>query len=115
MDFLKKAQGMMGENSGNNQTAQQAGAAGEQAQMGGQGQMGAQGQAMGNNQNEDYGDKGSFYSLLNTLYAFRQKGFTDAEKTGLDFIQKKTGHTLGRDTNEKITDGARGLFEKATG
>ncbi|PMD14711.1 hypothetical protein NA56DRAFT_710605 [Hyaloscypha hepaticicola] len=91
MDFLKKAQGMMGENSGNNQAAQQAGATGEQAQMGGQGQMGAQGQAMGNNQNEDYGDK------------------------GLDFIQKKTGHTLGRDTNEKITDGARGLFEKATG
>jgi hypothetical protein len=34
---------------------------------------------------------------------------------GLDFIEKKTGHTMGRDTNEKITDGARGLFEKATG
>ncbi|PMD67690.1 uncharacterized protein K444DRAFT_606590 [Hyaloscypha bicolor E] len=46
---------------------------------------------MGNNQNEDYGDK------------------------GLDFLEKKTGHTMSRDTNEKITDGARGLFEKATG
>lgn len=34
---------------------------------------------------------------------------------GLDFVQKKTGHTMGRDTNEKITDGARGLYEKATG
>jgi hypothetical protein len=34
---------------------------------------------------------------------------------GLDFIEKKTGHTMGRDTNEKITDGARGLYEKATG
>ena len=58
MDFLKKAQNMMGENSGNNQAAQQASATGEQGQMGGQGQMGAQGQAMGNSQNEDYGDKG---------------------------------------------------------
>jgi hypothetical protein len=66
MDFLKKAQGMMGENSGNNQAAQQGGATGEQAPMGGQGQMG-QGQTMGNNQNEDYGDKGSFSSLLNPL------------------------------------------------
>ena len=115
MDFLKKAQGMMGENSGNNQAAQQGGATGEQAPMGGQGQMGAQGQAMGNNQNEDYGDKGSFFSLLDPLCAFREKGFADAERTGLDFIEKKTGHSMGRDTNEKITDGARGLFEKATG
>jgi hypothetical protein len=36
-------------------------------------------------------------------------------RAGLDFIEKKTGHTMGRDTNEKITDGARGLYEKATG
>ncbi|RDW84831.1 hypothetical protein BP6252_02421 [Coleophoma cylindrospora] len=43
------------------------------------------------NTNEDYGDK------------------------GLDFLEKKTGHTMGRDTNEKITDGARNLYEKATG
>lgn len=34
---------------------------------------------------------------------------------GLDFLEKKSGHTMGRDTNEKITDGARGLYEKATG
>jgi hypothetical protein len=34
---------------------------------------------------------------------------------GLDFIEKKTGHTMGRDTNEKITDGVRGMYEKATG
>jgi len=45
----------------------------------------------GSNQNEDYGDK------------------------ALDFIEKKTGHTLGRDTNEKITDGVRNQFEKMTG
>ncbi|KAF5337683.1 hypothetical protein D9757_014270 [Collybiopsis confluens] len=43
------------------------------------------------NQNEDYGDK------------------------ALDFIEKKTGHVLGRGTNEKITDGIRTQFEKATG
>jgi len=44
-------------------------------------------------------------------------GWVKANKrtTGLDFIEKKTGHTMGRDTNEKITDGARGLYEKATG
>jgi len=34
---------------------------------------------------------------------------------GLDFLEKKTGHTLGRDQNERITDGARGLYEKETG
>ena len=33
----------------------------------------------------------------------------------LDFIEKKTGHTMGRDTNEKVTDGARGFYEKQTG
>jgi len=73
MDFLNKAKESLGSN--NNQ--QQGGAAPVQGQ--------------GNNQNEDYGDK------------------------GLDFVEKKSGHTLGRDTNEKITDGARGMYEKATG
>lgn len=33
----------------------------------------------------------------------------------LDFIEKKSGHTFTRDQNEKITDGARGLYEKQTG
>ncbi|KUJ21494.1 uncharacterized protein LY89DRAFT_681985, partial [Mollisia scopiformis] len=42
-------------------------------------------------------------------------GQEDYGDKGLDFIEKKTGHTMGRDTNEKITDGARGLYEKATG
>ncbi|KAJ3768380.1 hypothetical protein FB446DRAFT_279280 [Lentinula raphanica] len=45
----------------------------------------------GSNQQEDYGDK------------------------ALDFIEKKTGHTLNRDTNEKITDGLRNQYEKMTG
>jgi len=61
-------------------------------QAGGQQPQGAGGApAQNNTGNEDYGDK------------------------GLDFIEKKSGHTMGRDTNEKITDGARGLYEKATG
>ncbi|KAJ3972219.1 hypothetical protein EV361DRAFT_798508 [Lentinula raphanica] len=47
--------------------------------------------ASGSNQQEDYGDK------------------------ALDFIEKKTGHTLNRDTNEKITDGLRNQYEKMTG
>ncbi|CZR70077.1 uncharacterized protein PAC_19978 [Phialocephala subalpina] len=42
-------------------------------------------------------------------------GQEDYGDKGLDFIEKKTGHTMGRNTNEKITDGARGLYEKATG
>ncbi|TVY86598.1 hypothetical protein LAWI1_G005343 [Lachnellula willkommii] len=53
-------------------------------------QQPAQGQT-GNASQEDYGDK------------------------GLDFVEKKSGHTMGRDTNEKITDGARNAYEKATG
>jgi len=47
--------------------------------------------ASANNSNEDYGDK------------------------GLDFLEKKTGHTFSRDQNEKITDGARDMFEEMTG
>jgi hypothetical protein len=30
-------------------------------------------------------------------------------------LAKKTGHQVDRNTGEKVTDGARGLFEKATG
>lgn len=32
-----------------------------------------------------------------------------------DALAKKTGHNINPSTSEKITDGARGLFEKATG
>jgi len=42
-------------------------------------------------------------------------GQEDYGDKGLDFIEKKTGHQMGRNTNEKITDGARGMYEKATG
>ncbi|CAK7199850.1 hypothetical protein SEUCBS139899_002536 [Sporothrix eucalyptigena] len=42
-------------------------------------------------QKEDYGDK------------------------AFDFIAKKTGHNVDRNTSEKITDGARTAFEKLTG
>jgi len=42
-------------------------------------------------------------------------GSEDYGDKGLDFLEKKTGYTQSRDTNEKITDGARGLYEKATG
>ncbi|CAG8961318.1 hypothetical protein HYFRA_00013779 [Hymenoscyphus fraxineus] len=52
---------------------------------------GVQEQAQGQAQTDDYGDK------------------------GLAFAEKQSGHSLGRETNEKITDGARGLYEKATG
>jgi hypothetical protein len=32
-----------------------------------------------------------------------------------DALSKKSGHNINPSTSEKITDGARGLFEKATG
>jgi hypothetical protein len=32
-----------------------------------------------------------------------------------DAVAKKSGHNVDAGTSEKITDGARGLFEKATG
>jgi hypothetical protein len=35
--------------------------------------------------------------------------------SAFDFVAKKSGHSVDRNTSEKITDGARGLFEKATG
>lgn len=34
---------------------------------------------------------------------------------GLDAVQKKFGMQQSRETNERITDGARGLYEKQTG
>jgi len=95
MDFLKEGEQFLGNQGGQGQNQQNQGGAQNQNQSGNdqnqnQNQGGAQNNAASSSQ-EDYGDK------------------------GLDFIEKKTGHTLGRDTNEKITDGARGLFEKATG
>lgn len=33
----------------------------------------------------------------------------------LNFVEQKTGHKLDPNTNEKITDGARGVYEKTTG
>lgn len=35
--------------------------------------------------------------------------------TAFDFISKKTGYKIDPNTSEKITDGARGLYEKQTG
>ncbi|KAG9241434.1 hypothetical protein BJ878DRAFT_520761 [Calycina marina] len=32
-----------------------------------------------------------------------------------DFVSKKSGHDFAPGTDEKITDGARGMYEKATG
>lgn len=43
------------------------------------------------------------------------QGQQDYGDKGLDFLEKKTGHQMGGATNEKITDGARGMYEKATG
>ncbi|KAH7393983.1 hypothetical protein DE146DRAFT_113613 [Phaeosphaeria sp. MPI-PUGE-AT-0046c] len=48
-------------------------------------------------------------------------GKEDYVDKGLDSVEKKFGGSMGQDTqknravNEKITDGARNMFEKATG
>ncbi|EIM87090.1 uncharacterized protein STEHIDRAFT_156080 [Stereum hirsutum FP-91666 SS1] len=39
----------------------------------------------------------------------------DYADKGLDAFEKKEGIPQNRNLNEKVTDGARGLFEKATG
>lgn len=41
-----------------------------------------------------------------------QKDYGDK---AFDFLSKKTGHTFNAETSEKITDGARTVFEKVTG
>jgi hypothetical protein len=40
---------------------------------------------------------------------------TSSTFTAFDFVAKKSGHNMDRNTSEKITDGARGMFEKVTG
>jgi len=42
-------------------------------------------------------------------------GTEDYGDKGLDFIEKKSGHTFSRDQNEKVTDGARSAYEKFSG
>jgi hypothetical protein len=48
----------------------------------------------------------------NTQTGGQQEDYGDK---AFDFAAKKSGHNVDRNTSEKITDGARGLFEKATG
>lgn len=74
-------------------------------------------QQAGGAQKEDYLDKGEFpirtYPLPFT--ATDRQTLTPAVRTAFDMGSKKAGHPMDRNTSEKITDGARGLYEKATG
>jgi len=47
--------------------------------------------------------------------ASSSSGQEDYVDKALDFAEQKTGHTMDRNTNEKITDNARNLYEKGTG
>lgn len=40
---------------------------------------------------------------------------TKTEPTAAGFLAKKSGHNMDAKTTEKVTDGARGLYEKFTG
>lgn len=42
-------------------------------------------------------------------------GKEDYADKGLDQIEKRAGMTQSRETNEKITDAGRGMYEKSTG
>jgi hypothetical protein len=42
-------------------------------------------------------------------------GHNDVGDKVFDAVGKQSGHNINPSTSEKITDGARGLFEKATG
>ncbi|ESZ93580.1 hypothetical protein SBOR_6009 [Sclerotinia borealis F-4128] len=61
------------------------------------------------------GNTGTTSNTTTNTAAGGAGGKEDYGDKGLDFIEKKTGHTLTREQNEKITDGARGLYEKQTG
>jgi hypothetical protein len=65
-------------------------------------------------QTQDYGDKGESQTLLSDR---RGDAWMDGANVGVafDFISKKAGHDLNPETDEKVTDGARGLYEKFSG
>ncbi|CRJ81845.1 hypothetical protein BN1723_014217 [Verticillium longisporum] len=88
MDFLKKAAESISSSSNNNNNNN------NQQQQGNNNNNNASGstqQPQQQQQTDDYGDK-AFAALA-----------------------AKTGYSLGRDTQEKITDAGRGAFEKASG
>ncbi|KAG6101656.1 hypothetical protein E4U30_001549 [Claviceps sp. LM220 group G6] len=91
MDFLKKAAAAASSgsssNTTNNAAEQPPQQQPEQQQQGGD----AQAPAQSSGEKQDYGDK------------------------AFDMINKKAGLNLGRDAQEKITDGARSAYEKYSG
>ncbi|KAJ7200159.1 hypothetical protein GGX14DRAFT_660675 [Mycena pura] len=52
---------------------------------------------------------------MNSSGGMGNSGQEDYVDKGLDALERKEGIPDNRATNEKITDGARNLFEKATG
>jgi hypothetical protein len=103
MDFFKKGQDLLKKSSGSKPAEQKP--AGEQDK-------------------QDYGDKGE--SIPFTLLIFFSVHFSSSHKptdprltscshTAAGFIGKQTGHKMDPKTTEKVTDGARGLYEKFTG
>lgn len=62
-------------------------------------------------QNDDYLDKGEWLIVLCTIGIFDWYASVSAFAAGA----KKSGYNLDRNTQEKITDGAREAYEKATG
>lgn len=64
-------------------------------------------------QKEDYLDKGK--PILPYPRSLPPKKTNKSGHSAFDMGAKKAGHPMDRNTSEKITDGAREAFEKATG
>ena len=68
---------------------------------------------------QDYVDKGKSLSKETLSMWPRAKSRfvirTNLDVAAWDSVSKKAGHDFDRSTDEKITDGARSAFEKATG
>lgn len=69
----------------------------------------------GGAQKEDYVDKGKLQRPLPSPLLLHFANIPSSLVPAFDFGAKKSGHSVPRETAEKITDAGRGLYEKATG
>ncbi|CAN8105514.1 unnamed protein product [Discula destructiva] len=64
---------------------------------------------------KNFANKASGSKTSNTAPVANAGQKEDYGDKAFDFLAKKSGHQMDRNTSEKITDGARAAYEKATG
>lgn len=106
MDFFKKGQDFLNKNKNNNAAA---GSSNPQQPVNPQ-QPGAPVQGQQPAQQQDYGDKGTFSHPMHS-----QEIAANPLTIAFAMAAKKGGYNVDPKTQESITDGARGLYEKFTG